>query len=109
MGKKVWQCGAAMELLIGLFVLFWFALHGLCHVFTGRYVTRVNQARLALRVVSVVHAALALVELGETVQLGPRLWPPSVYGASFDTSARYWYAFAAAYYIWDLIVSTYTM
>lgn len=84
--------------------------------------------RLALRAVSIVHAIMVIPELAQTIDLWNQglmkehfffffvsktccrkglLWPPSVYGSSFDTGCVLWFEMAAGYYIWDLITSLY--
>jgi hypothetical protein len=92
-----------------LFFCFLIAFSPLSVRFVGAFVTSgADQGRLALRVVSIVHGFIAFFEFFETWSMRSLLWPPQIYGSTFDTTAKYWFEFAAAYYIWDLMTSIYT-
>ncbi len=87
---------------------FWFVCNAVCYWWVGAFVTPgVERGRQALRAVSIVHAVIAMAELWETFKLRRQLWPPTIYGASFDTTCVMWYEMAAGYYIWDLLMSLY--
>jgi hypothetical protein len=93
---------------IARWTAFWFVINAVCYWWVGAYVTRTKErGRLALRAVSIVHAVIATVELVETFQLRHLLWPPTVYGAVYDTTAVTWFELAAGYYIWDLITAVF--
>lgn len=55
---------------IGAWVVFWFVCNAVCYWFVGAFVTRSKErGRLALRAVSIVHAAMAVPELAQTIQM----------------------------------------
>jgi uncharacterized ion transporter superfamily protein YfcC len=55
---------------VGLWIGFWFVANAVCYWFVGAFVTRSKeQGRLALRAVSIVHAAMAIPELIQTVEM----------------------------------------
>ena len=88
---------------------FWFLLQYFSRFFVRAFVSDgPDSGRLALRVVSTVHAVLACIEVYETYTLRNQLWPPSVYGAKSDVTCVYWYEFVLAYYWWDLLTVLYT-
>lgn len=90
-------------------LVFWFFCQFLSGFFVRAFVSKGSDSgRLALRVVSIIHAVIAVAEVFETYLLRDQMFPTSLYGNEGDVTCHQWYAFVVAYYWWDLITVLYT-
>lgn len=99
--------------LVGGWLLFWNVAHFLCYLVVPLFALpeqlKTNRNRLSLRVVGIVHALIAYVELYESVSLSLLRWPPKLYDLEDNGAHYFWYSMAAAYYLWDFFVSIWVM
>lgn len=118
--KKDLLAAAAMDdhtiyvsTLVGGWIIFWNISHLLCYLVVPLFAlpeeVKRNRNRLSLRVVGIVHAVVAYVELYESITMGLLRWPPKVYDLQDNGAHYFWYAMGASYYMWDLVVSLWVM